>query len=637
LELKYNEQNLIKLVRTIPTIAVVIFSILATYFMIQDQINQYNKDIKYTKETFISEQKQIIKNEVLRVTRQIQYQKDFAEENLKKNLEDKTNMAYNIAVNIYNENKSKTKDEIKKLIKDAIRTIRFNDGRGYFFIYTMDGKNILLPPSPKMEDTNMWNLQDKKGLYTIRELSKISKNNGKGFLDWYWYKPNNNKKMYKKIGFVKHIKQLNWFIGTGEYTEDFEEEIKEKLIKEIQQIRYGKNGYIFLHQYDGLCLSHVKTKNIGKYRLGVKDKKGNFIIKDIIDVAKNGNGFLEYIGTIKPTTGLPSKKISYITGFDDWKWQIGTGTYITDIDSVLIQKENEFIDKLLQTIFTIVIASVVLTLLLIFITRKFSKKIENEFIQYKQSLAEQVVKNRKIEKQLFKSEKMASMGEMIGNIAHQWRQPLSVISTGATGMKMQKEYGNLSDEQFNKTCDAINVNAQYLSQTIDDFKNFIKGDRTCKTFVLKYSIKSFLSLVEGNIKNNNINIVLQLEEDIEINGYQNELIQCFINIFNNAKDALLENKTKHKTIFISSSIENDKAIIKIKDNAGGIQEDILPRIFEPYFTTKHQSQGTGLGLHMTYNLIVDGMGGTVEAHNVEYEYDDKNYTGAEFIISLPVS
>ena len=117
----------------------------------------------------------------------------------------------------------------------------------------------------------------------------------------------------------------------------------------------------------------------------------------------------------------------------------------------------------------------------------------------------------------------------------------------------------------------------------------------------------FLNLVNGSIKNNNINIVLNIQEDIQIDGYENELTQCLINIFNNAKDALKETIEDNRMIFISTVTTNDKAIIKIKDNAGGIPDDVLPKIFDPYFTTKHQSQGTGLGLHMTYNLIVDGM------------------------------
>ena len=239
--------------------------------------------------------------------------------------------------------------------------------------------------------------------------------------------------------------------------------------------------------------------------------------------------------------------------------------------------------------------------------------------------------------QLLQSERMASMGEMIGNIAHQWRQPLSVISTAATGMQMQKEYGVLSDEQFNKTCEAIDRNAQYLSKTIDDFKNFIKGDRIKQEFNLSDNIHSFLNLIEGSSKNDHINILLELDDNIKINGYPNELTQCFINIFNNAKDALKQNNIENKIIVISSSIKNNNAIIKIKDNATGIPNDILLKIFEPYFTTKHQSQGTGLGLHMTYNLIVDGMNGIIKATNVEFIVDKQEYYGAQFTITLPLS
>ncbi|MEA3352720.1 MAG: ATP-binding protein [Campylobacterota bacterium] len=237
---------------------------------------------------------------------------------------------------------------------------------------------------------------------------------------------------------------------------------------------------------------------------------------------------------------------------------------------------------------------------------------------------------------LFEQSKHAAMGEMIGNIAHQWRQPLSVISTGATGLKLGKEYGEFSDEFFNDTCDAINNNAQYLSKTIDDFRDFIKGDRKKVIFDLNEDIASFLHLVEGSIKNNNINLIEDYEKPIQINSYPNELIQCFINIFNNSKDVLKDIDTD-RYFFISTKTENKKAVITFKDNAGGIPQDVLPHIFEPYFTTKHKLQGTGLGLSMTYNLIVEGMDGTIEAANISYEYQQKNYKGAIFTIKLPLS
>ena len=235
---------------------------------------------------------------------------------------------------------------------------------------------------------------------------------------------------------------------------------------------------------------------------------------------------------------------------------------------------------------------------------------------------------------ILEQSKLASMGEMIGNIAHQWRQPLSVISTGVTGMQVQKEFGLLEDKQFSETCDMINKNAQYLSKTIDDFRNFIKGDRVKVVFKLENEIDSLLILLEGTIKNNDIKVILDLEKDITINGYENELTQALINIFNNSKDVLKEKNVKEKLVFITTRKEKDKVKISIKDNGGGVPSDIIGKIFEPYFTTKHKSQGTGLGLHMTYNLIVRGMAGEIVVNNVSYEYNEKKYDGAEITIIL---
>ncbi len=237
---------------------------------------------------------------------------------------------------------------------------------------------------------------------------------------------------------------------------------------------------------------------------------------------------------------------------------------------------------------------------------------------------------------IFEQSKLASMGEMIGNIAHQWRQPLSAISTGVIDLKLGKELDTLSDEEFYKTCDSIDDNAQYLSKTINDFTDFIKGNRKKVEFKVKDNINSFLHLVEGTIKNNNIYIEKNIKDDITISGYPNELIQCLINIFNNAKDAFQNNKNK-KYIFIDVAKNEKNLIIKIKDNAGGIPQETLPKIFEPYFTTKHQSQGTGLGLSMSYRLIVEGMNGTIKAVNVDYEYENVHYKGAEFTIKVPLS
>ena len=257
------------------------------------------------------------------------------------------------------------------------------------------------------------------------------------------------------------------------------------------------------------------------------------------------------------------------------------------------------------------------------------KKIKEK----EKNILEEVAKNREKDIQIFEQSKMAALGEMIGNIAHQWRQPLSIISTIATAIQFQKQQGVFDSSKLASSCETINTQTQYLSRTIDDFKNFIKGDRIIESFKLKDFMQSFKHLVLPQIETSNLEMFIEIKDDIIYHGYKNELLQCIINIFNNSKDAL--EKNDKKLIFIDISKEDKKIIISIKDNAGGIPLSIINNIFEPYFTTKHKSKGTGLGLNMTYNLIVEGMKGDIKVINKEYKYEEITYKGANFIITLP--
>jgi PAS domain S-box-containing protein len=232
--------------------------------------------------------------------------------------------------------------------------------------------------------------------------------------------------------------------------------------------------------------------------------------------------------------------------------------------------------------------------------------------------------------------KLVSMGEMIGNIAHQWRQPLSVISTLATGIKFQKELGqNIDDEKLIQSMGSIDTQAQYLSKTIDDFKNFIKEDAEKSTFGVAGMFDSILSLVGPSYKNNFIQLILDIDTNAQILGYENELIQAFINIINNAKDTLINIKDEEeRLLFIKVSNESGNVQIEIKDSGGGVDESIISRIFEPYFTTKHQKIGTGLGLSMADRIIRQRHKGEITVNNVAFEYNDKSYKGACFIVTL---
>jgi signal transduction histidine kinase len=295
---------------------------------------------------------------------------------------------------------------------------------------------------------------------------------------------------------------------------------------------------------------------------------------------------------------------------------------------LLLKKYNEKLEKEVEE----------KTKLLIDSNNKLKKseqilKVYNQKLELK--IKEEVEKNIKIQKKLFITEKISSMIEMVNNISHQWRQPLSLISTAATGMLLKKECGILEDKEFEENCHLINNKAQYLSKIIDNFRNFVQNDRNKKIFYVEDAINDFMDLMYDLIYKEQINIILDLEKDIKINGYENDLIQCFINIFNNARVALSEKNIERKLIIISSSLIEDKVIIKIKDNAQGIPLELLDKLFEPYVTTKHQAQGTGLSLYLTYNLIVSEMQGNIEVSNTTFIYENEKYQGAEFTISLP--
>jgi signal transduction histidine kinase len=232
--------------------------------------------------------------------------------------------------------------------------------------------------------------------------------------------------------------------------------------------------------------------------------------------------------------------------------------------------------------------------------------------------------------------KMAAMGEMIENIAHQWRQPLSVISTVATGAKLKKELGLLNDDDFYETMNIINNSSQHLSNTIDDFRNFFSTDKEVVLFDIDIPIEKVLYLISTKLKNRNITVIKNCKETF-VTGLENEFIQVILNIINNAINAFEDKNNNHKFIFIDAYKENNKVIIQIKDNAGGIEKNIIDRVFEPYFTTKHKSQGTGIGLYMSLEIIKKHMNGNLTVRNEEFTYENIKCIGAQFTIELPAN
>jgi PAS domain S-box-containing protein len=227
---------------------------------------------------------------------------------------------------------------------------------------------------------------------------------------------------------------------------------------------------------------------------------------------------------------------------------------------------------------------------------------------------EELAKNREKERLLFQQARLASMGEMIGNIAHQWRQPLSEL--GIYMYKLKKLFASRKKESFEETYEDAKRVIKKMSQTIDDFRNFFNTNKPKEAFVVNDIIEDALMMLKGTLKNQQISVRITAEEKITVFGYKSELTQVLINLITNSKDAFLEHGIKKCFIDIHvARFDGETLLITLRDNAGGIDVNIMDKIFEPYFTTKQPSLGTGLGLYMSKMIIENSMQGRIEACN----------------------
>ncbi|MBU2648234.1 cache domain-containing protein [bacterium] len=333
----------VSLTRTILYIMLIVASVsisILGYLWIDQDFSQFENDSRKLKEDFIEQQKNQIREAVEKGVDYVNYMKANADLRLRENIKNRVYDAHGIAMSLYRQNRQTFSDrQIQKIIKDALRPIRFNQGRGYYFATRLDGVEVLFADRPDMEGVNMLDTRDVHGKYVIREMIDIVKTKGEGFYSYKWTKPNETGREFLKIAFIKQFEPYDWFIGTGEYIDDVAKDIQDDVLRRLVTIRFGTQGYLFGSKLNGDPLfTNGKITTGTKNIWNLTDPNGIRVIQEQKKAAMNPEGGFYSYSWIKLGGSVPSPKISFSMAIPEWDWMIGSGVYIDDIERVITQR-----------------------------------------------------------------------------------------------------------------------------------------------------------------------------------------------------------------------------------------------------------------------------------------------------------
>jgi ABC-type nitrate/sulfonate/bicarbonate transport system substrate-binding protein/nitrogen-specific signal transduction histidine kinase len=397
-----------------------------------------------------------------------------------------------------------------------------------------------------------------------------------------------------------------------------------KLTKDFYDASIKGWAYAFDHitETAELIYKHYNTQNKSLIQL---IKEGEALKR--LAFSKNGT-----IGRMDRNQLEDMVKVYKVLGFMTKDVDLNTFVYEYNHPKEVAFKLNY--DEIIYIGIISVFAMITLGLMALFIS------LRNQWLMTQSHLKEKIAAQKEeIDTQnrvILSQSKIAAVGEMLANIAHQWRQPLNIISLNTTKMETSILFGGeIKKDEIRQISEEINRQSQYLSDTIDDFRNYFNSDmERMAPFNLKDAITKVTELTKDSFNNYFIESIITVKE-CTITHNESLFIQALLNIYNNARDAIIQSETSPKYFFVDLHCNADNAVISLKDSGGGIDKEVISRIFEPYYTTKHLSQGTGLGLYITYEIVTKHLNGTLEVHNRNYEYKGSHLKGAEFIITIP--
>ncbi|MDM8515433.1 cache domain-containing protein [Desulfobacterales bacterium HSG16] len=347
------------------------------YFWISEEYRHFYYESAFFRKKYVESEKMSIKNEVEKAINFIEYKKSLSEKRLKQDIKNRVYEACDIATNLFDQYQDILSEaEIKKLITNALRPVRFNDRRGYYFVTDFNGIEHLFADRPELEGKNLIDMRDTEGKSVIRDMIEIARERKEGFYHYTWTKPDTMGKGFPKIAFVKHFKPFDWFIGTGEYVDDVEQDIKNEILEMIKTLRFGNDGFIFVGSWEG---SNLTDSAKGQNLYDMVDNNGVKILKKLTSAARSGGGFVDF--SVQDDGKKRVSGMSYADGIKDWQWCVAAGVSLGEIELMIHEKMEELKEHIKSDIIQIcIILSLLLlitSLIIGYITGKIGKSIES--------------------------------------------------------------------------------------------------------------------------------------------------------------------------------------------------------------------------------------------------------------------
>lgn len=664
---RYSVVNLL----TTAIVAVTIVSFACLYLIwVVDYINSFHTKSVELKNTYIEQQEKLIRNELEAAVDYIRFNQRQVKKRVRKQLKERVDEAWSIADNLYNNfSHTLSKEELESIVREALRAVTFNNGRGYYFATDLNGIEQLFTDRPEFEGKDLSNMKDPRGRPVIQDMIRLVQEEEAGYYNYYWTRPEKQGNDYYKLSYIRLFEKFSWFIGSGEYVDDMEEDVKKEVVERIEQIRFGKDGYIFILSDEGVMLSHPDKTFVGNNVTTTTSLYYNKLFQQIIQIGKNKQG-----GTISyvwPKLHDPdeTEKYSCILYFPEWDWVLGAGFYLDELEEQLAvsreQMRSQLVSTSIRIAFLIVLIIVVTGLVSKYLSGRIGRniklfntffeksaleqnKIESDKVVFKEfetiaraanSMIEERAKAEKekedLQIHLQQSQKLEAIGTLAGGIAHDFNNLLTAIA------------GNLSllrrsslDNGAMKKLDAMEMAVARATELVRQILAFSRKSPSQFEYVdLAEVVTEAVSLLRSSIPSS-IRIVEEISlHPLVVYADATQMQQIVMNLGTNAFQALERGKgeivirlekckgepgCKLPAILQASAV----ARLSVCDNGAGIAPEYLSQIFDPYFSTKKAGEGTGLGLSVIYNII--------RKHQGHIDVDSTPGEGTVFQVYLPV-